>query len=155
MARVFDVAKYILINAGNMSAMKLQKLVYYSQAWALAWLERPMFEERFEAWAGGPVSPDLYIRHRGQFIVDQSIVSDGSVDALENSDRQTIDQVIEFYGKHSAQWLSDLTHLENPWIAARLRAGALPGAFCTEEVTVADMAEYYIGLMANAAAETV
>lgn len=35
MASVFDVAAYVLEKMGPMSAMKLQKLVYYSQAWAL------------------------------------------------------------------------------------------------------------------------
>ena len=34
---VFDVANYILNKQGSMSAMKLQKLVYYSQAWSLVW----------------------------------------------------------------------------------------------------------------------
>ena len=32
-----DVAKYILKEHGEMTAMKLQKLVYYCQAWSLVW----------------------------------------------------------------------------------------------------------------------
>jgi uncharacterized phage-associated protein len=69
MADVFDVAEYILQKQGSMTAWKLQKLVYYSQAWALVWDQKPLFPERIEAWANGPVSPDLYQKHRGQFIV--------------------------------------------------------------------------------------
>ncbi|WP_307850044.1 MULTISPECIES: type II toxin-antitoxin system antitoxin SocA domain-containing protein [unclassified Saccharopolyspora] len=42
-----------------MTAMKLQKLVYYSQAWHLVWDERPLFDEPVQAWANGPVVPDL------------------------------------------------------------------------------------------------
>jgi len=49
--------------------MKLQKLVYYSQAWALVWDEEPLFTERVEAWANGPVVPDLYREHKGLFKV--------------------------------------------------------------------------------------
>lgn len=49
MAAIFDVAKYILTKSKRMSTWKLQKLCYYSQAWHLAWTERPLFDEDFEA----------------------------------------------------------------------------------------------------------
>ncbi|MCH7691617.1 MAG: DUF4065 domain-containing protein, partial [candidate division Zixibacteria bacterium] len=52
---VFDVAKYILSKLGGVSAMKLHKLLYYAQAWSLVWDERPLFQERIEAWVSGPV----------------------------------------------------------------------------------------------------
>ena len=55
MANVFDTAKYILEKSGKMSTMKLQKLCYYSQAWALVWDDAPLFDEDFQAWANGPV----------------------------------------------------------------------------------------------------
>ena len=69
MADVFDVAKYILEKQGSMTTMKLQKLVYYSQAWSVVWDEKPIFEERIEAWASGPVVRELYEEHRGMFII--------------------------------------------------------------------------------------
>nr|MBF2754091.1 hypothetical protein [Gammaproteobacteria bacterium AqS3] len=47
---VFNVAKYILEQQGEMAAMKLQKLVYYSQCWALVWDEEPLFDEEIQAW---------------------------------------------------------------------------------------------------------
>jgi len=67
MAQVHDAAAYILHARGPMSAMKLQKLCYYAYGYHLAWETRQLFPERFEAWANGPVCPDLYARHRGQF----------------------------------------------------------------------------------------
>jgi uncharacterized phage-associated protein len=57
MVSVDDVAAYILEQRGPMSAMKLQKLVYYSQAWSLVWEDRPLFREEIQAWASGPVVP--------------------------------------------------------------------------------------------------
>ena len=33
------------------TSWKLQKLVYYCQAWSLVWDEEPLFEARIEAWA--------------------------------------------------------------------------------------------------------
>ncbi len=46
MATAHDVADFILAKLGAMSAMKLQKLVYYSQAWHLTWAEKPLFENQ-------------------------------------------------------------------------------------------------------------
>ena len=55
MATVFDVAKYILDRYGAMSAMKLQKLIFYCQAMSLVWDDVPLFENEFQAWVKGPV----------------------------------------------------------------------------------------------------
>ena len=57
---IIDVANYILDKMGELTTMKLQKLTYYCQAWSLAWDEKPLFEDDFEAWANGPVSRKLY-----------------------------------------------------------------------------------------------
>lgn len=137
---VLDVASYILRACGEMTAMKLQKLVYYSQCWSLVWDERPLFDERIEAWANGPVCPALYERHRGLFLVDDGTIT-GHPDALDADARDTIDAVLKFYGDRSAQWLSDLTHSEAPWTDAR--DGLTPGERSNRVITQAAMAEYY------------
>lgn len=91
MATVFDVAKYVLEHTGKITTMKLQKLVYYCQAWSLVWDEVPLFEEDFQAWANGPVCPELFERHKGRFEVDVSLFSNipdynFSQDAIETMD---------------------------------------------------------------------
>ena len=53
MATVFDVAAYILKQRGEITTMKLQKLVYYCQAWHLVWEDEPLFRERIFATATG------------------------------------------------------------------------------------------------------
>ena len=138
-----NVATYILENAGEMTAMKLQKLVYYSQAWSLVWDERPLFDDRIEAWANGPVCPNLYSQHRGQFLVNAATFG-GDSGQLDAPARDTIDQVLAFYGPKSAQWLSELTHMEAPWRDAR--HGVPEGARCSNEITFDAMAEYYSAL---------
>ena len=40
--------------------MKLQKLLFYAQAWYLAHCDRSLFDEDFEAWPWGPVVSDIY-----------------------------------------------------------------------------------------------
>jgi len=142
-ARVIDVAAYILNKQGSMTAMKLQKLVYYSQAWSLVWDERPLFQARIEAWANGPVARVLYYEHQGKFRVSRKSI-EGSARALSPQERETVDAVLAYYGEKPSQWLSDLTHAEGPWLGAR--AGLQAGERGNREITKASMAEYYGGL---------
>jgi uncharacterized phage-associated protein len=134
-----DVAAYIVKRHGALSAMKLQKLVYYSQAWSLVWDEKPLFPERIEAWANGPVVPELYEEHRGKFVVSRWPKGDAS--QLTQVQRDTVNGVLGFYGSHSAQWLSDLTHSESPWRNARKGMG--DGERGNQEITLASLDEYY------------
>lgn len=145
MARVFDVAAYILREHGPMSAMKLQKLVYYTQAWSLVWDEEPLFPERIEAWVYGPVCPALYSRHRGQTSVDT--IPDGDAGGLTMVQEETVDAVLRDYGDKPSWWLTDLTHMERPWLDAR--GGCADGEPCEEEITQNAMREYYSSLLPN------
>lgn len=46
--------------------LKLQKLLYYSQAWYLALYDLPLFDDRIEAWVHGPVVPPVYGAFKGK-----------------------------------------------------------------------------------------
>lgn len=138
---VFDVAAYVLRAQGDMSAMKLQKLVYYTQVWSLVWDDRPLFENRIEAWANGPVSPELYGVHRGMFRVSADKFSGLAKAAFTESQRETIDTVLNAYGDKSAQWLSDQAHAELPWQNARV--GLSDSCRSCSQITHEAMAEYY------------
>ena len=142
MADVFNVAQFILEQHGAMTAMKLQKLVYYSQAWHIAWTDDVLFDNRIEAWADGPVSPDLFAKHRGMFRV--SSVRNATSAELTDVERDTIRRVLAFYGPKSPQWLSDLTHMEDPWRLAR--HGVPDRAASNKEITPQSMGEYYASL---------
>lgn len=139
---VHDVAAYILGQCGPMSAMKLQKLVYYCQAWSLVWEDRPLFAERIEAWASGPVVPELYRMHKGKFLLKAWTY--GKPSHLKDNDRETIDVVLRTYADKNAQWLSELTHREAPWKDAR--QGIPPGEPSDKVITHAAMSEYYSSL---------
>lgn len=146
MASVLDVARYILLKKGEMTAMKLQKLAYYSQAWSLVWDEKPLFNSRFEAWANGPVAPDLYQWHRGNFMLSPATFTWGDAAALMPQEQATVDGVLAFYGDQTAQWLSDLTHMEAPWKDTRAAAGVPDGVPSAAEIPLGAMHEYYSGL---------
>ena len=144
MVTVFDVARYILEKKGEITSMKLQKLVYYSQAWNLVWDESELFEERIEAWANGAVVRDLYNLHKGKFKVNKESFTEGNSNALTDSEKENIDKVLDFYGDYTAQQLSDINHQEDPWINAR---GDLPAmAICNNEITRDAIFEYHSGI---------
>ena len=145
MAQIQDVAAYILAKRGPMTAMKLQKLCYYGQAWHLVWEERPLFEARIEAWANGPVIVDLYQMHRGRLTLTASDIN-GDPDALGQGEIDTIDTVLGFYADMDAHQLSELTHREVPWRDARANAGLSAMDRGTVEITQASMFEYYDSL---------
>lgn len=140
MANIFDVAKYILHKKGVMSTMKLQKLCYYSQAWSLVWDDKELFAEDFHAWANGPVCKELFALTKGQYSVCESD-EPGDISALNENEIETIDSVLNYYASHDAQWLSNLTHMEDPWNEARV--GIPNGVGCDNIITKESMARYY------------
>lgn len=140
MANVFDAAKYILEKKGELSTMKLQKLCYYAQAWSLVWDDKPLFDEEFEVWANGPVCRELFYYSQGNFSVKPEEMK-GDSSNLTRSQMNTVDEVLKFYGDKNAQWLSQLTHMEDPWKEAR--NGVPPGDICHNIITKESMAMYY------------
>lgn len=144
MAGVHDVAAAILDRHGEMTAMKLQKLVYYSQAWHLVWEERELFPDPIEAWANGPVVRALYESHRRIFRVAPGQIP-GDPKELEPSEVETVELVLGHYGEMSAASLSELTHSEPPWADAR--NGLSPGERGNRIITSQAMYEYYDSLI--------
>ena len=130
-----------------MPAIKLQKLVYYCQAWSLVWDEEPLFNEKIEAWVHGPVIPELYKRHSGKYYVTGKMLSNmgASIRNISRIQTESIDAVLEHYGDKSPKWLSDLTHLEDPWKNAR--KGLSPRDRGSREISHASLAEYYSSIM--------
>ncbi len=142
MATVHDVVAYLLEKKHPMTAMKVQKLVYYCQAWSLVWDDRKLFPEKIEAWVNGPVVPELFEKHQGKFELSDWTL--GCADNLDDTAKETIDAVLEYYGDKTAQWLVDLTHLESPWRDAR--KGLEPGERGDNEITPAAMQDFYMSI---------
>ena len=141
MASVFAVASYILGKQGRMTAMKLQKLVYYSQAWSLVRDGRPLFGEEIEAWVNGPVVYELFKAHRGMFELSAADLRYGNPATLDRAATATIDAVLEHYGAMSPKRLSDLSHTEAPWLEARRDLGGT--ARSARVITTEAMRDYY------------
>lgn len=141
----FDVSIDILHHFPYpISTMKLHKLLYYCQAWNLVWEEKPLFKEKIEAWANGPVVRQVFYYHRGLFEISKRDFALGNAGLLSEGQHDTIDSVMEFYGSKSAQWLIDQTHLEMPWRKARKGLGSNERG--DHEILLTDMMSYYASL---------
>ena len=122
MASVHDVANYILHKGsqvegvGNITNLKLQKLVYYVQGFHTVMLEKPAFDERMEAWLHGPVVPDLYHRVKAFGNSPISVPEDFDEATIDEQSAELIDEVLSVYGSFSAWQLRNLTHEETPWL---------------------------------------
>lgn len=106
MTEAADVVRYIKAKRGVYGEMHVQKLLYYAQAWSLAWTGRPLFSEPVEAWKMGPVVRSV------RYMVDVLPPDTGRVSADQAA---VIDAVLAEYGPLNGGQLSELTHAEAPW----------------------------------------
>lgn len=150
MATALDVATWFLGNidrsAGDsITHLKLQKLVYYAQAWSLAFLDKPMFDEDIQAWAHGPVAPSVYRAFAGEGW-NALDVPDRSLEGCFDEDQGALlMEVADVYGNLSAKQLENVTHAESPWRDAR---GNIPDEAPSKAVLLKErMKEYYQGRM--------
>ena len=93
---VEEVAKYI-INYPNIyiDNLKLQKLLFYSQAVSLVINEKALFNEPIEAWDYGPVIRKVYNTYKTH---DQQIPKIDDTISIDTKDVEMIDIALGYYG---------------------------------------------------------
>ena len=104
----------------DISAMKLQKLLYYAQGHFLAATGEPLFDEKIKAWSHGPVVPQVWheYKHAGSNSLPGPDASEFSWDDVKPDDTDFLVSVWNRYGGYSAWFLRNKTHQEAPWIDA-------------------------------------
>ena len=139
----FFLSKINSQKGDTISPLKLQKLVYYAQAWHYTIFGHPLFEEPIEAWMNGPVTPSLFRRFASTPKYSAIDLSSHEINPIEftATSNQLLTEVFMVYGDLSASYLEELTHSEPPWILAR--GNALPHQYCNTEITLDSMLAYY------------
>lgn len=138
---VDDIARALLDKLGPIDAMKLEKLVYYVQAWHVAIYDDPAFDEPIEAWRDGPVVDRLYQQHRQRRTV--SSWPSGDAGRLGDTENTVVKAIVGVYGDLSGDDLSQLTHSEGPWVSAR--RGYEPHERSRQVITHSALRAYYRG----------
>ena len=115
------VAKYFLNRANHegdlITNLKMQKLLYYAQAWYLVnFKDKELFEDVIEAWDFGPVIPSVYhqfkeFRHTP---IDYD-VSDSSIKNIKDEDKEYLEEFYNKFINYSACDLVNMSHNEDPW----------------------------------------
>lgn len=123
-----DVADYIVNipseeGGSNISHLKLQKLLFYCQAFHLASTGKPLFKEDVVAWSYGPVVKEVFSKYEkyGNSIIPVRELSNGEKPPgfkISAKGISIISSVMEAYGHLSAISLMERTHREPPWMEA-------------------------------------
>ena len=146
-----NVAKYLIYLASKdyvgedkeregITNLKLQKILYFAQAYYLAKLGRPLFAEKIEAWAYGPVIPEVYrkFKHKGSDPIilteDQSTITD--------EDKAILKRLWGTFGGYSASRLVDVVHSHSPWKKANASKD-------NKIISLKVIKEYYAPLLNN------
>lgn len=137
------VARWFINNvdreAGEaITQLKVQKLVYYADAWFLANFDKPLIEPDFEAWAHGPAIRALYAKYR-DYGWDALPMEKGARPTPEVA--EFLQAVYDEYGQFSAKTLERMTHEEKPWIDAR--AGLPPEAASNSVIPKLEIRNFY------------
>ena len=114
--------------------LKLQKLLFYAQAWYLVLKNEPLFHEDFQAWVHGPALLSQYRRFKE--FEWRPILKDIPPMKLEDSAVVAhLKEIVDVFGVESASALEMMTHNEAPWKDARqgLRADEPSSAVISKE----------------------
>lgn len=151
MLKTNDIADYFISLSNETQSLitnlKLQKLVYYAQAWHLAIKGEELFEDEFEAWVHGPVIPELYVQYKdfGWKPIMRDDLSEGSFERICGEFGKELSGFLselcdEYFGS-SAYELEVLTHEEDPWKIAR--AGLPEDSPSHNIISKKSMIDYY------------
>jgi len=123
----------------TITPLKLQKLLYYSQAWTLALTGESLFEDDIQAWVHGPVIRSIYDKYKkyGYNQIRKEIKSESNFDSRINA---ILEFVWSSYGHMDAKELEKQTHSEEPWITTR---GDLPPTVSSNKVIKHCLMESY------------
>jgi uncharacterized phage-associated protein len=141
-----QVAKYFIWKSQSeekpITNKKLQKLLYYAQAWSLVLRNKKLFSDKIEAWVHGPAIRDVYFEYRkfGFGPISENVRKNDLGKISENT-KEFLDQVWSVYGKKDAAFLEYLSHSETPWQKAR--EGLEPHIGSENEISLEDMREFY------------
>ena len=127
--------------------LKLQKLLYFSEAWTQLLLNKELFSEKMEAWAHGPVVKEVFKEFNGSGWEPLNV--SGDIIELDQDTNNILTQVLKAYGNVSAKTLEHMTHEDQPWKEAR---GSLsPEARCSNVISKESIKSYFTEKYGSAA----
>ena len=115
--------------------MKLQKLLYYAQGFALARFNAPLFRDPIYAWEHGPVVKSVWTAYRDNGAATLPRPHGLESSAIDDRARAVLEQAYVEMGQFEAWALRQMTHAERPWSETA----------ANEQIPVGLMREYFTG----------
>lgn len=144
----------------SVSPLKLQKLLYYQQAWHMVFFgrENQLFDTAPQAWVNGPVYPEIYTQYKDSVpgMCDHlrpehfgstlktllcDIASLAQRLGLSDEEIRLFDSVVNLYGSKTQNQLILVTHSEQPW--CEQREGLYPFQPSNRVISLDTMYNYY------------
>lgn len=129
-------------NGDLITNLKLQKLLYYAQAFYLVNNNgKKLFDDDIQAWQYGPVVPSVYQEYKkfNSYPIDFSKVKDRKFNFTKNQLNYLSDFANEYF-RYSATELVTKTHEEQPWKTAVAKG-------FNSVIDTSEMYEYYSKLV--------
>lgn len=147
MANSLDVANLFIQWANNegdlITNLKMQKLLYYAQAWHLVYFNEPLFKETVEAWGWGPVIPEAYQEFK-KFGYNPIQYEGNGKEEQKFSKKQLgfLHSLYDNFINYSAHELVNITHNESPWKDAFAKGSST-------EISHTSMKDFYSKLLSQ------
>lgn len=114
-----DISKYIISYLSqrniHVTNLKLQKLLYFIQAYSFKIKNCMMFSEDIEAWQYGPVIPRVYHEYKWAGGARILLNEDCTCAIKDETDIQIINEVLDNLGNIDSRTLVDITHNYETW----------------------------------------
>lgn len=125
-------------NGDVITNLKLQKLLYYAQAWYLVNFGKRLFKDPIKAWDFGPVVPDVYHAWKEHQSSPIPYSSNGKEElCLQPHQIEYLRDFYKVFSSLSATALVSMSHAEKPWKEAHAKGN-------TTEIRPDVMREYYL-----------
>lgn len=113
------VIEYLLNQCEDITPLALQKSLYYVQGFYYAFYHKFLFAEDCQAWAHGPVYPEVYYRYKDYKFdpIERKATMDDSL--FLSSEIAILNSVVKNLSCYSGKVLEQFTHSELPWLSAR------------------------------------
>lgn len=118
-SKINRVINYILNRCGDITPLALQKSLYYVQGFYYAFNDKFLFEEDCQAWAHGPVYPEVYFKYKHYKFDPIESKIEVSDTIFTSSELIIMENVVKHFCCYSGKVLEKFTHSEYPWLETR------------------------------------
>lgn len=130
-SKINRVINYILNRCGDITPLALQKSLYYVQGFYYAFNDKFLFEEDCQAWAHGPVYPEVYFKYKHYKFDPIESKIEVSDTIFTSSELIIMENVVKHFCCYSGKVLEKFTHSEYPWLETR---GEIPELESSTEI---------------------